>query len=145
MVNNLINISRHDGALPAASDSRNIRGGALYPIADVRQLLATDGQNVTLWTESSRTDAQRLCLTTEYVAELVRLALSRGTYKGSEWCEQGTRPGPVAACDVYTVTRMEWNQYAFKELPCEYYLKFAISKTGKLLLIVSCHESRNRR
>ncbi|QTQ33515.1 Uncharacterized protein pbN1_35290 [Aromatoleum bremense] len=37
------------------------------------------------------------------------------------------------------MTRLEWHHAAHKELRITYYLKFAISKTGSMLLSISNH------
>ena len=42
-------------------------------------------------------------------------------------------------CDAYKVTHHEWNEQAHKVLPTTWYLKFAIGKTGQLLLMASNH------
>ena len=42
-------------------------------------------------------------------------------------------------CDAYSVTRQEWHEHAGKHLNVSYYLKFAISQTGQLLLMASNH------
>lgn len=42
-------------------------------------------------------------------------------------------------CDAYSVTRLERHDYSDKNLTCTYYIKFAISKTGHLLLVASIH------
>ena len=52
--------------------------------------------------------------------------------------------GPWAACDAYQLWHNEWVQAAYKEMCFEYYIKFAIGKSGKLLLLVSCHEPQDR-
>jgi hypothetical protein len=67
-----------------------------------------------------------------------------GSFRGSEWCTSKPE-GPLAACDAYAVQRAEWSQYAYKELQCRYYVKFCIGKTGKILLVASCHLEENRR
>lgn len=72
---------------------------------------------------------------------LGKLLITQGQYVNSQWCVQKPT-GPWAACDGYRLFRDEWVEYAHKEMRYEYYVKFAIGKTGKLLLLVSCHLSR---
>ena len=55
----------------------------------------------------------------------------------SEWCENGK--GGIAACDAYTVYRVEEIPITGKQESFEYFLKFAIGKTGVVVLLVSCH------
>ena len=74
------------------------------------------------------------------VLELLKCALTTGIFKGSEWCV--AKPGGSwAACDSYQVIRSEWVENAHKNMQFEYYVKFAIGKSGDLILIVSCHLS----
>ncbi|MYA66563.1 MAG: hypothetical protein F4X09_04575 [Gammaproteobacteria bacterium] len=70
----------------------------------------------------------------------MRLAVSNGQFRGAEWCVQRDE-GPWAACDAYTVIRQEWIAKAQKEMPFEYYVKFAIARTGSKVLLASCHLS----
>lgn len=119
--------------------ARKIANGPLYPRAQVEAILAKGAMTVVLWTEDCNSDVVvKLGWETSDVVALVKHALSTGRFKGSEWCDQ--RPsGPVAACDAYSVKNIEWNQAAKKDLPVEYYVKFAISKPGTHLLVASCH------
>jgi hypothetical protein len=144
MVNTTI-VSRHQATPPQSEKAnRTIRGGPLYPPADAMRLLADEGSGaVSAWTRKATADLQKLSLDGDDLVRLIEDALSQGRYLGSEWCVQ--RPnGPWAACDAYSLLRREWNQNARKELPVEYYVKFAIAKTGKVLLLVSCHLPENR-
>ena len=38
----------------------------------------------------------------------------------------------------------EWIEAAYKSFEVEYYVKFAVGKSGHVLLIVSCHLPENR-
>lgn len=133
-----VNVSRHAEAPPEepGSQGRTIANGPLYPRADV--LAALDDRGVSLWTRRSIADAQGLGLDEDAVEALVRDALHQGRYHKSEWCQQKPS-GPWAACDVYLLTRLEWNDNAFRDLAIDYYLKFALAKSGRLVLTVSCH------
>lgn len=95
------------------------------------------------WTRKCKDDLQKYFLDAEDAAGLLSEALQYGRYRDSEWCEQ--RPtGPWAACDAYTLMRKEWIPHAHKELQIEYYLKFAIARTGTVILLVSCHLPEDR-
>ncbi|NMM82414.1 hypothetical protein B2J86_16000 [Acidovorax sp. SRB_14] len=72
----------------------------------------------------------------ERVSDVI-LALRAGDYIDSEWCENGK--GAIAACDAYRVSVTEIAPATGKPVRMEYFLKFAVSKTGALVLIVSCH------
>lgn len=143
MVNNAMNVSAYAGVPPAETgDSRNyISGGPLYSVKDVLALLDVGEKSTTLWTRQCTNDVQQLALDITGLQQLIREAVTRGHYVNSEWCVQKPT-GPWAACDGYRLSREEWVEYAHKEMRYEYYVKFAISKTGKLVLLVSCHLSR---
>lgn len=143
MVNNVINVSAYSGQPPVdTGDNRNhIAGGPLYPVADVLQLLQAGDDKTTLWTRKCKDDVAQLSYEIADVRRLLRQAITEGHYLNSEWCVQ--RPtGPWAACDGYRLQRSEWVETAHKEMRFEYYVKFAIGKTGQLLLLVSCHLSQ---
>lgn len=93
---------------------------------------------LTFWTKGSARDAQKWKIDIIDTAQLIVLALSTGQYLHSEWCQQQPH-GPWAMCDAYKVIHHAWNEQAHKELPTTWYLKFAISKTGQLLLMASNH------
>lgn len=143
MVNNAINLSAYEGQPPTevGKERVHIRNGPLYDKADVLLLLGKGDDSTTLWTRNCVQDVQALAFDIADVRELLKQALTTGHYINSEWCVQKIT-GPWAACDSYRLSRQEWNDAAYKYLPCEYYVKFAIAKTGKLLLLVSCHLSQ---
>ena len=141
MVNNR-NVSAYQGKPPTKlADTRiYIKDGPIYSKADILALL-TDESKTIFWTRKCSVEAQKLAFDIADAQELVKLAITKGIYKKSEWCVQKPT-GPWAACDSYVVFRNEWLGYARKEIRCEYYVKFAIAKSGKLLLLVSCHMSQ---
>lgn len=145
MVNN-INISLYQGAPPTSrtpsNEERRIvtNGSPLYLAKDVLPLCCVTGMS--LWTEKSKRDLARfgdLSTLTDLIPEIIQ----HGKYLGAEWCTSSSH-GPWAACDAYTYKRMVYNEYMHKDLPEENYLKFALSKTGSLLLICSCHPNEDR-
>lgn len=125
---------------PGASDAaRAIPGGPVYPPSQVQRILEGGEESIVLWTEDCNSDVSvKLGWDTGDVASLLACALRYGVFKGTVWCDQKPH-GPVAACDSYVVRNREWNEAAKKDLLVEYYIKFAISKTGTHLLVVSCH------
>lgn len=145
MVNTRI-VSRYSGKLPLGEGvSRKIPGGPLYPPSEVLALLADSGsQAVHAWTDKCNRDIQKWSLDAEDLCELIEIAVRSGRFRGAEWCEQ--RPnGPWAACDAYSLVRREWMAFAHREMDMEYYIKFAVAKTGTVLLVVSCHPPEDRR
>lgn len=145
MVNTVV-VSEFAGDPPLAEGAcREIAVGPLYPGAKILALLARSGSRaVRVWTKKCGTDLQKCSLDTEDLCELLATAVRSGRFCGAEWCVQ--RPnGPWAACDAYSVVRREWIAHAHKEFDVEYYLKFAIAKTGQLLLVASCHLPEDRR
>jgi hypothetical protein len=143
MVNNPINVSAYAGTPPADGESRKIQGGPLYGAEAINQILLRGEESFTAWTRKCKDDLQKYALDGQDVVELIAEALRVGRYRDSEWCRQNSR-GPWAACDAYTLTRKEWIPHAHKEFLIEYYIKFAISKTGTLVLLVSCHLPEDR-
>lgn len=134
---NTYNTSGYSGTPPDSTSTRvKIAGGPLYPAKDVISIL--DQSVPVLWTRKCNENAQRLGLDAEDVGGFIKEAVTRGRYIDSEWCEQKPN-GPIAACDAYELQRMEWNEHAHKELECRYFLKFAIAKSGKIVITISCH------
>lgn len=139
MVNDKV-VSRFTGT-PTRENGGIIGTKPLYPTAEVLDLLDKRSTGAfTLWTNDCQKDVQNLELDHDGVMELIRYALSNGRFLNAQWCQQ--RPGgPWAACDAYSVIRSEWIDAAFKSFNIQYYVKFALNKSGKLLLLVSCHTS----
>lgn len=142
MVNNMKNISRYDGSIPTPENpERRISATPLYDEDFVLTLLNTKGnQGLSVWTRKCKDDLLKYELDHDDVLNLIRLCFHTGKFLGAEWCQQQPN-GCWAACDAYRVFRTEWVKNADKDMTFEYYLKFAISKTGQLLLLVSCHLS----
>jgi hypothetical protein len=143
MVNNMKNISQYDGVVPNSEKPELTISAttALYDENQVLALLEEKGANgFTAWTRGCISDLTKWELDHDEVLNLIRLCFRTGKFLGAEWCQQ--RPnGSWAACDAYRIFRNEKLKYADKDITIEYYLKFAISKTGQLLLLVSCHPS----
>jgi hypothetical protein len=112
----------------------------LYPAAEVLELLEAGESAVRVWTRKCIADVQQLALDADELVTLLREAVVGGRFTGAQWCRQDPS-GPWAACDAYALTRREWMRVAGRELSVNYYLKFAMAKTGTLLLLVSCHLS----
>ncbi len=139
MVRNIIVSQYSKGPVPAKDSCRSISGGPLYDVDSVLAVLAsTDTQSLQIWTKKGLRDFRVLNLGEQDLRELLKLAVNRGRFVGSEWCAQHEN-GPWAACDAYSVTRREWITNARKEMDIEYYVKFSLSKSGGVLLLVSCH------
>ena len=111
-------------------------GHPLYSLERV-QALVKDEQRLSLWTRKCQQDVHKLFDSDlECVAELIQ-ALRKDGYIDSEWCENGK--GAWAACDAYRIRRLETIPVTGKTMTVEYFVKFAVSKTGQLVLLVSCH------
>ena len=130
---NFIVVSEYSGG-PTPGDRVKIGGGPLYPLERVQALASKPG-GLLLWTRKCVRDVANLTWDADDVASVIS-ALIPGDLKDSEWCDNGRA---WAACDAYTIRRREWVETARKELTIEYFLKFAIGKTGPLVLMVSCH------
>ncbi len=144
MVNTKI-VSRFTGPIPPEGDgaARKIAGGPLYEHETVLEILALGESVVVPWTRKCASDLKKYELDLNDVVAIIRLALSEGRFIGSEWCVN--QPGGAwAACDSYSLKRREWLESARKHMDIEYYIKFAIGKTGKVILTASCHLSEDR-
>lgn len=109
------------------------------PLYDLEQIvrIAGDGDGIRLWTRKCVLDVANLEWDTSNVAELLRELRQDTHYKDSEWCENGK--GAWAASDAYVITRSEWIPTAKKAMSITYFAKFALAKTGAVVLTVSCH------
>jgi len=131
------NLSAYDGVPPADGETRKIAGGPLYDLARVKVLTELPDA-VNLWTAKARRDVANLTMAPADVGGMIR-QLTERDYRDSEWCDNGK--GCCAACDAYALTRDEYVEHAGKSYRMVYFLKFAESRTGRLVLIVSCHTS----
>lgn len=114
-----------------------IASGPLYELVRVQRLAAVGGLNT--WTDRCDNAVYGL-----FAGDLEAVAgllghLRPTDYRDSEWCTNGRNA--LAACDAYSLRRLEWVPSAGKEMGVEYFLKFAVGKTGQLVLLVSCHLS----
>ena len=137
-----LNVSRRqDLNLPLKWDEPADRliaaAGPLYPVADVLALLKKGVSATCLYTEDCVADVAKEGLSLREVLPFVEEALQHGRYKNSQWCRQGmsARTVPCAPCDAYTV-RYRTPQKRVRT----YYVKFAISKPGHLVLMFSFHD-----
>jgi hypothetical protein len=135
MVNKFI-VSEYSSRLPTESGRVKIAGGPLYDLARVQTIVGDENRLLT-WTEKCRKDVFKL-----FDDDLAKVAglihcLKASDYIDSEWCENGKNA--MAACDAYSIRRMEVIPATGKAMPVGYFLKFAIGKAGNLVLLVSCH------
>jgi len=139
MVSSII-VSQYTGELPKSERDRKIKGlkGPLYDSANVLKIL--ENKQPIAWSNGCILDMQKWSFDADDLEELTRYAINHGQYIGSEWCTNKPN-GASAACDSYRFTRREWNENAYKEMSFDYYVKVAIGKTGKVLLLASCHPS----
>lgn len=133
-------VSQYSETLPSSDKDRKI-GGLSGPLYDPEVVLDILGNGKLIpWSNGCMRDMQKWEFDQDDITELTQYAIRFGQYIDSEWC-QSKADGPWAACDAYRFIRKEWNDNAFKELNVAYYIKVAIGKTGKVLLLVSCHPS----
>lgn len=140
MINNgRPNVSQFPGRLPdkvASGGDRRISDSPIYDTAELVTL--AEAENVQLWSTGARRDAAKWSLDIPDISRLIVAAIQRGRFLGVEWCEAG-RGGPWAACEAWVITQREWVETAGKYMDITYYLKFAISRTGSILLMASNH------
>ena len=120
---------------PAPGGKVKIFPGPLYSLERVKAL-AAEQEALILWTQKCRRDIQNLHWDVTEVSDLL-LGLSSRNYIDSEWCENGKQAW--AACDAYLTQRKEWVERMRKQVSMSFFVKFAIGKTGKVVLLVSCH------
>lgn len=134
----MVVVSEYSLNPPAKGQGRvKIASGPLYELARVQKLAAAGGLNT--WTDRcDRAVYDLFAGDLEAVAGLLG-HLRPGDYRDSEWCTNGRNA--LAACDAYALRRVEWVASAGKEMSVEYFVKFAVGKTGQLVLLVSCHLS----
>jgi hypothetical protein len=145
MVNNTI-VSRFTDDPPTTESSavsRRIKGGGLYDRAEILRMLEGKASEVVIpWTRKCGEHLQKFGMDHDDAACILKLCMQQGTFLGAEWCQQKPN-GAWAACDAYKVNYREWNKAALKDFLIEYYVKFGIGRTGKILLVASCHPSGN--
>ncbi|WP_376692049.1 hypothetical protein [Wenzhouxiangella sp. EGI_FJ10409] len=125
--------------MPDAALTGGNRTIARTPIYDPDEVLAlVQTESAMFWTRRAGRDAAKWSLDISDISQLVAAAIQGGRFQGAEWCQQSPE-GPWAACDSWSVTRSEWIENAGKSVDITYYLKYAISRTGSVLLIVSSH------
>lgn len=138
MVKNTV-LSEYSSDPPEGSGRVKIateRGQPLYSLERVHAIVA-DEQGLVLWTRKCQQDVHKLFDSDlERVAALIQ-ALRKDVYIDSEWCENGH--GGWAACDAYRIRRQEIREVSDQSVTVEYFVKFAVSKSGQLVLLVSCH------
>ena len=115
-----------------------IEAGPLYALARVQKLVDSS-DCINLFTRTCIGEVHKLFDSDfERVASLIQ-ALDTRNYIDSEWCENGKNG--IAACDAYRIRRTEVIAMTNKPTTVEYFVKFAVGKAGKLVLLVSCHLS----
>lgn len=135
-----MNVGQYPGE-PPEGESRRI--GTTTPLYGRKEVLAGLEEGileVTVWTRKCQKDLEKLDIDLDGLPTLLKDVLLNGTYRNSEWCEQGPS-GPWAACDAYSYVRLEWLAAMGRETRVGYYIKFARSRAGNLLLLVSFHLS----
>jgi hypothetical protein len=123
--------------------------GPHYDLNRVIQMVS-DPSAVRLWTRDCIRDVgnlyeqvrDRFDTQEEMVAAYICELPAKGTYLNTEWCKNNGNA--LAACDAYSLKRMEFIPHAKREMLIEYYVKFAINKAGKFLLVAGCHPPRSR-
>lgn len=136
----IIILSEYSTSAPTQLGSGRIKieGGPLYALARVQQLV-DDSNCINLFTRRCIGEVHKLFDSDlEQVAWLIQALTSRD-YIDSEWCENGKNG--IAACDAYRIRCTEAIAATNKPTTVEYFVKFAVGKTGKLVLLVSCHLS----
>jgi hypothetical protein len=136
-------LSRYTSDPPSEPGRVKIVEGPLYSLEEVKTLAS--GCQLVLWTRRCIQTVRDLYegVRDDYdsdlamVADLLLRLDSSGRYIDSEWCDNGM--GSLAACDAYEVCRDDVIPTTGKTSRTRYFVKFAIGKSGQILLVVSCH------
>lgn len=129
-------VSEYSSDPPTDTGRVKIDVGPLYDLKRVQALLQGESR-LQAWTEKCRKDVRKWFDDDwQRISGLIG-SLRSADYIDSEWCENGR--GAIAACDAYSCHLMETAPATGQPLRMEYFVKFAVSKTGTLVLLVSCH------
>ena len=133
--------SRPPGAKRPGS-GRVIPNGPLFPLEEVKALLASGHATVCLANQSCSDDVMDLGWDTSNVAELI-CSLRDSEYRHSEECDTEARA--TLECDVYVVVRQEATAWSTKVLNVTYYVKFSLRRLSKnYVAVLSCHLERHK-
>lgn len=124
--------------LPEGDLERRIRGPR-YDLEVVKQL-ATES-NIRAMTTKSQDDLDDLAWDLGDVATLFQL-LSEDDYYASEWVQVSNRM--VVDADAYVI-EYDASCQRRRRMAQRYYVKFGFANNNVLLLLVSCHEERDKR
>lgn len=124
--------------LPEGDLERRIRGPR-YDLEVVKQL-ATES-NIRPMTTKSQDDLDDLAWDLGDVATLF-LSLSEDDYYASEWVQVSSRM--VVDADAYVI-EYDASCQRRRRMAQRYYVKFGFANNNVLLLLVSCHEEREKR
>lgn len=124
----------------------------VWELAEIKELArkysSGDDNAINVVTNDCAIDLQRENLEKADLAEFIELVLEKH-YLNSAWCMASQRPGvtvPEEArwypCDAYCMDIVKTGEDA-RTIEKKYYIKMCKTATGKMLLIISMHESNN--
>ena len=129
-------VSEYSSNPPTETGRVKIAEGPLYDLRRVQALIQGENQ-LQAWTEKCRKDVRKWFEDDWQRMTVLIGSLKNADYIDSEWCENGK--GAIAACDAYCCYLIEVAPATGQPLRMEYFVKFAVSKTGSVVLMVSCH------
>ncbi|MDU4354248.1 hypothetical protein PO654_16710 [Phytobacter diazotrophicus] len=127
-------VSRYSSGFPGLP--QKIQGGPIY--ADI--LAVIDTATMVIGTRKCRKNLRDLSKDADDLKDIIKHAVTSGKFHASEWCELST-PDTWAACDSYTWVEKSWIEAAYKEMNCQFYVKFCIGIAGNVVVTVSYHTS----
>jgi hypothetical protein len=136
-----------EGARETATRRIGFKVWRLDEIQDLaKRFCDGDDTAVNVITDNCSLDMQRLSLDKSDVSNFI-LRLLDNHYVNSAWCRASSRPGVRVAeesrwypCDAYCIS-IDTVKSEAEIIPIKYYIKMCKSATGKMLLIISMHES----
>ncbi|KJM63345.1 hypothetical protein B5M10_00750 [Pluralibacter gergoviae] len=103
---------------------------ACGPLYSKRILSMIDIARIAVVTRQCWRDVASLGKDEKALREAVKTAVKSGRYLCSEWCQLSTAGA--------------WVEAAWKEMDCDFYIKFCVGKTGSVILTLSHHPHRQR-
>ncbi|THB63506.1 MAG: hypothetical protein D6B27_12110 [Gammaproteobacteria bacterium] len=124
----------------ATDKERFIRnsGNPIYSKDEVIEAIRSNAK-IAPYTERCINNLSILNLEIKDMPELLMKVVNSGEHINSQWC-LNTKGTTWAASDSYVYRYEHYIEHIHKYLPCEYYVKFAIGKTGNIILLVQIHQ-----
>lgn len=120
------------------TESQRVIAGPVYELSDVQAIARSKGtKGINVITKDCQEEVTGYFLDASDLQDMI-LELKQKDYHNSLWC-LATPKSPWFAADAYRLLRIERDNVQRITVRYQYYLKFAISQTGSILLFFSVH------